>query len=338
MAAVMHVTEFLKAPDKKLTGNIVAMSGNEHHLKSAAIRKIAELVLGEDDDGFGLTRLSGKEVDLATVIDEVATVSMWGDKRLVVVDDAEDFVKKYREGLGKALATPPKKSVLVLDVTTWPKTTRLAKHFAEVGTELQCSVLKGVALERWLVVSTRDDYGKKLEQPAAALLAELSGSELGLLTQEIGKLASYVGEKPSIGVEDVRKLVGGWKAETTWTMINSVRDGDVGHGLECLDKLLISGEASLRLLAGINFVFRKLARTTELASQGIGLQSALRQAGVFPNDVEDCGKYLRRMGRPKAERIADHMLNTESGLKGASRLPDRIQIERLLLSLSGRVS
>ncbi|MDA1014803.1 MAG: DNA polymerase III subunit delta, partial [Planctomycetota bacterium] len=123
----MHVTDFLKAPDKNLTGTLVALSGSERLLKSQAIGKIAALVLGEDDDGLGLTRLPGKETVLATVIDDLSTVSMWGEKRLIVIDDADDFVTKYRKKLDAFLQKPPKNSVLVLDVQSWPKNTRLAK-------------------------------------------------------------------------------------------------------------------------------------------------------------------------------------------------------------------
>ncbi|MDA1017903.1 MAG: DNA polymerase III subunit delta, partial [Planctomycetota bacterium] len=209
--------------------------------------------------------------------------------------------------------------------------------FAEVGTELQCSELKGAVLERWLVDTTRDGFDKRLERPAAALLVELVGSELGLLSQEIAKLASYVGEKTTISADDARKVVGGWKAETTWVMLDSVRDGNTGFALDCMDKLLVAGEHPLKLLAGISFTFRKVARAVELSSQGVGLQTALRQAGMYPASIPAFEKHLRRMGRPKAERILEHLVNTDSGLKGADRLPERMQIERLLLLLSGRV-
>lgn len=337
MAAQMHVTQFMKAPADKLTGNVIAMAGNEHHLKSEAIRKLADAVLGDKDDGLGLVRVNGKDADLASVIDDVSMVSMWGDLRIVVVDSADDFVKNNRAALEKALEKPPKKNLLVLDVTTWQKNTRLAKLIAKIGTTLECNELSGAALEKWLVESCRDEFDKKLERPAANLMVELAGSELGLLSQELSKLVSYVGDQPAIKADDVQKLVGGWKAETTWAMTDSIRDGDVGHALACFEKLAIAGEAPQKMLGGINFVFRKLARATDLARQGNGLQTALKQAGVYPRDVQLWDKFLRRVGRPTAEGILQNLLNTDSGLKGASRVPDRIQMERLLLQLGGRI-
>ena len=44
--------------------------------------------------------------------------------------DADEFVTKYRGPLEKYFEKPARKSVLVLNVKTWAKTTRLAKQVA----------------------------------------------------------------------------------------------------------------------------------------------------------------------------------------------------------------
>ena len=68
------------------------------------------------------------------------------------------------------------------------------------------------------------------------------------------------------------------------------------------------------------------------------LRAALQQAGVFPRDVESTERYLRRIGRQRAEQILALLLQADSGLKGGSRLPERLQLEQLLLRLCGSVS
>ena len=69
----------------------------------------------------------------------------------------------------------------------------------------------------------------------------------------------------------------------------------------------------------------------------VQLDQALRDAGVFPQAVGASSAYLRRIGRAKAERILNVLLETEAGLKGGSRLPERLQLEQLLLQLAGKV-
>ncbi len=213
----------------------------------------------------------------------------------------------------------------------------MAKATAKSGLIVECTELKGRELTQWIVDTGRDHYSKQLTRDAAFLLTELAGNHLGLLEQELAKLASYAGERGRIDVEDVRKLVGGWKAETTFVMTNAIRDGQLGLALSCLEKLLVAGEAPQRILGGINYVFRKLAQTTELARQGGSLNGALEKAGVFPRDRPSSGQYLRRIGRPRAEKLYQRLLEADANMKGGSRLSERMQLEQLLMQLSGQM-
>lgn len=334
----MHATAFLKEPDGHATGVMVALYGSERFLKSLALKALTRLVLGEDAEEAALQQLSGSGTDLATVTDTLRTVSMWNPRQLVYVEDADEFVTKYRAGLEKYLEKPARKSVLVLDVKTWPSTTRLAKKTVEVGLPLDCGALKQPDLLKWLVETSLSRHGRKLDRAAAETLVELAGPELGLLDQELEKLASFVGEKGTIDSEAVEKLVGGWRVETTWKMLDAVRDGHQSVALELLDKLLVSGEHPLKLLGGINYVYRQLAQATELSRQGIPLPAAIAQAGVKPFQAQAAANYLKRMGRPRAEQIYRQLLQADLDLKGASQLPERILMERLLMQLGGKAS
>ena len=329
----MHGTEYLRQPPADIP-SIVVLSGGQRHLKYSVLQHLRTTVIGDDESS--LTRFTGKDVDLQTVTDELRTVSMWGDRRLIQIDEADDFVTRHRSGLEKYAEKPSKKAVLVLDVKTWLKTTRLAKQLAKTHSEIECSKLEGGALFKWLQETSKAVYGKTLARDAAALLVELVGEDLGLFDQELSKLSAYVGERERIDEPDVRALVGGWRTETTWAMTDAVRDGDVSAALSALGQLLTAGEAGPKLLGGITYVFRKMACATD-AARRMPLEEALRSSGVFPRDTGNAMGYLRRIGRSKAERILARILTADSGLKGGSRLPDRILLEQLLLQLAGRI-
>ena len=68
------------------------------------------------------------------------------------------------------------------------------------------------------------------------------------------------------------------------------------------------------------------------------LAEALRRATVFPHEVSAAGKYLRRVGRPEAEKLLSRLIRADTDLKGGTKIPERIQLEYLLLMLSGRVA
>lgn len=331
----MHAVDFLKKPEAA-DRPVIALHGEEASLKSSVLDVISREVLGgEETDDMNRVRLRGTDSEWSRLRDELATVSMFGDRRLVILEEADSFISDHRAQLENYCEKPSRKSVLVLDGKSWRKNTRLAKKVDEIGLEIECAELSGPRLTGWLAEMAQTQYGKQLTREAAQLMVELAGSGLGLLEQELAKVASFVGDRNRIGVDDVRQLVGGWRAETTWTMLDAVRDGDSSTALACLNKLLFAGEAAPKLLGGINYVFRKLADATEAARQGKPLPAALKDAGVFFRDVENAERYLRRVRRPRAERILGRLVKADSDLKGGSPLSDRLQMELLLLWLAG---
>ena len=335
----MHATQFLSRTPSQKIAPLVVLHGGEAHLKDASRRALCRLVLGSDDEqDMGLTRFNSRDAQWKNVRDELLTVSMFGDRRLVVVDDADEFVTAHRAALEEYADKPSRQAVLVLDVKTWRKNTRLAKKVDAGGLELDCSELAGAHLLRWLAEHAEARYGKQLTRDAAALMAELAGTGMGLLDQELAKLTAYVGERAQIGIDDVRALVGGWRAETTWKMTDAVRDGSPSAALQALEKLLCAGEPAPKIMGGLNYVFRKYARATELSRRGTPLRAALTQAGVFPRDVDAAERYLRRIGRQRAEQIMALLLHSDSGVKGGSRLSERLQLELLVLRLCGSVA
>lgn len=329
----MHATEFLQKPPETLPG-VIVLVGDERTLKLGVEQAIVAATLDGEDEAP--TKFAGKDADLKTVRDELLTISMWGDRRVVIVEDGSDFVSANRAALEKYAEKPAKKSLLILDVKSMPKNTRLYKIVDKFGLVVECSELKGAALKRWISDAARNGYDKSIDSAAVGLLIELVGPNLGMLDQELSKLASYVGDLPNIDAEAVRRLVGGWKAETTWAMTDAVRDGRLGDALTALDKLLNSGESPYRILGGISYVFRKLTVATELSRQGINLKAALKQAGAFPHEVDPASRYLRRIGRPQAEQISNWLLTADTSLKGGSRISERAQLELLLVQLAGQ--
>ena len=334
-ARPLHATKFLRPNDKTAVPPVAALFGGQRYLKVACLRELTRRVFGGGEDGEA--RRFGSTADLAAVLSELSTVSMWGDRRLVLVDDADEFVTKHRAALEKYVAKPAKNAVLVLDVKTWPKTTKLAKAVAATGLELDCGDLTAGDLVKWLREVARDEHGKELEADAARLLAELAGPDLGLVERELSKVADFAGEASAITAADVARLVGGGKAESAFKMLGDVLAGDLAAALTELDLLLRSGEAPQRILGAVTFSYRKLAAAGELIRRGTPPAAAVKMAGVFPKDQSTAAAYLQRLG-PRSSRFFAYILEADGALRGQGRLPERVVMERLLVKLAGTAS
>ena len=116
MAKALHAIDYLAQPDKYPPQPVCVVFGDELFLRRQAILQLREAVLGGGEGDFSLTAFEGTPAELRDVLEELATVAMFGGRRLVVVEEADDFVSRYRAELEDYVARPSRTGVLVLDV------------------------------------------------------------------------------------------------------------------------------------------------------------------------------------------------------------------------------
>jgi DNA polymerase-3 subunit delta len=331
--ADMEALTFLEKAGKAKPLPLYVLYGEEDFLKRQVLQFLRDLVLGPDGDELGLSVHAGDRAVFASVYDELQTVPFFSPRRLVIVENAEPFVSRHRELLEKVLNRLPSSGTLVLDVKSWPANTRLARQMDSSAT-IQCKGPPAYKLPAWCVAWCQARHNKKLTQPAAELLVELVGPEMGQLDQELAKLAVYVGERTRLDADDVDKLVGSSRTESTWKIFDAIGAGKLDEALALLDRLLDQGEDPLRILGAFSMQLRRLAQVGRLQQQGRSLAAALEQAGVLPFQARGVEQQLRHLGRRRTDRLYDWLLQVNSGLKGGSQLPARTLLERLVIQLA----
>ena len=338
--AKLHAIDYLKQPDKYPPKPVCAAFGEDLFLRRQVLLALRHAVLGGDEGDFSLTNFEGPTTEFRAVAEELMTLAMFGSRRLVVVDEADEFVSRNREALEGYVARPSRSGILLLDVRSWPGNTRLAKAVDAQGLAVDCSVPAGAKLTRWLCDWAKQIHQSQLSLVAADTLVDLVGPELGLLDQELAKLALMAGNDKKITPEMVQKMVGGWRAKTTWVMLDLALEGNVAEALRQIDRLLASGEVPIGLLAQVSASLRRLAAATRLilqaeaAGRRIGVGPALQQAGIKPFVLEKAEHQLRRLGRQRGRQLYRWLLEADLDLKGDSQMPPRLILERLIVRLA----
>jgi DNA polymerase-3 subunit delta len=315
--------------------------GDESFLKRHVLLRLRQAVLGEGDAEISFSTFEGEDAKLSDVLGELSTMALFGGgKRVALVAEADDFVSRFRAELEQYVAKPKSSGVLLLEVKSFPGNTRLAKAVAESGLAIECTSPSANRLGKWLSGWARTVHGVQLPAAAAEVLAELAGPELGLIDQELAKLALTVGADKKLTEEAVRQTVGGWRARTAWDMLDAALDGDVRQALTQLDRLLLSGENPIAILAQVSATLRRMAAATRLVLAGeaarrrVSPRDALAQAGVKGFVLEKTERQLKRLGRQRGEHLYQWLLDADLDLKGASHLPPRTVLERLFVRLS----
>jgi len=310
MAKSLHAMDYLESPANYPPGPVCVVSGDASFLKRHALVRLREAVLGGGEGDFSQSAFAGPEALFRDVEEELSTRAMFGaGKRLVIIEDADEFVTRYRSELEDYVARPRQGSVLVLEVKSWPSTTRLYKAIAAGGLSIDCSAPSGPQLTKWLVTWAKQAHAAQLTAAAADMLVEMIGPELGLLDQELAKLALSAGEGGKITPDMVTQMVGTWRAKTAWVMLDAALDGDVRKALVELDRLLLAGENPIGILAQAGASLRRLASATRLVLNGertgkpISARDALQQAGVKPFVLDKVLKQLVRLGRERGDQL-----------------------------------
>jgi DNA polymerase-3 subunit delta len=356
MPDTISAFDFLAKPPITEVPPVCVLFGEEPLLKREALERIRSVVLPEEDADLSLTKFDGREVELREVLDELATVSMFGGgRRMVVVEEADEFVSEHRPQLEDYCDKPRKASVLVLLADSWPKTTKLYKKLAQVGLQIDCNLPRARfgneadedAVLQWLASRAERQHQARFGDGAAELLLEIVGPQLGRLDQELAKLALLAAEPRASASEPVpskpeprpsgsgqrsaekritraliEQSVGGWRAKTAWAMIDLAAGGNAAAALVELDRLLLAGEEPIALLAMMGASLRRLAAATRIVEEAqthhrrMTLSAALKEAGVKPFAVEKAERQLKQIGRHRAKQLYRWLLEADLALKG----------------------
>src|SRR5262245_49965333 len=263
----MDALAFLERAPRASPQPIYVLQGDEDFLKRQVLAVLRKIVLESESDSFGLSTYPGDKVTFAQIHDELETLPFTGSRRLVVIDNADPFVTASRPLLERYFSRPAATGTLVLDVKTWPSTTKLAKALKDEATIL-CKAIAAYRAPGWCTRWMAAQHGKKLPPDAANLLVDLVGSDMGQLDQEMTKLSIYVGSDKEIDVKAVDQLVGASRAENMWKIFDAIGAGQAGAALAILDRLFDTGEEPLRVLGAFSMQLRRLAQAVRLSQQG----------------------------------------------------------------------
>ena len=329
----MDALSFLaKAPSAECRPTAV-IYGDEEYLRRRVRDAVQRLAIGDSDPGLCLSEFQGDAVEVSQVLDELATPLLFAPRGLVVVENADALVSAHRPLFEAYAKKPGRKSVLLLMVHKWPKTTRLAKIVARSGHAIDCTALRERDVLKWCGEHARQEHGKSLSSPGASLLVELVGTDMGRLASQIDKLAAYTGKADAIGPDDVDALVGNQRVRSTWELMDAASDGKPPEALSILEHLLEAGESPVMITSAIGWQLRRMVQACDLLAKGTSPADTCRELKIPPFATDQFLRQLRRLGSDHVRRAYRMLLDVDMGLKGGSDLSERTLLERLLVCL-----
>ncbi|MDZ4819972.1 MAG: DNA polymerase III subunit delta [Planctomycetota bacterium] len=352
--AALTGLKYLSEPDKHPAAAVCVVYGDEPFLKRMVLDQLRTQIAPDDDADFSFSVKSGELIEQPReIFDELRTVALFGGRRVVLIEGADKLVTDFRSKFEDYVDRPSSSGLLILEVKTWPATTRLYKAVDKTGLQIECKTPSISELSKWIRTRCKKEHGVEFEPAALDRLLDIIGPDMGRLDSETAKLAPLVfasAEKTGgtaksggkITPELVDQHVGGWQTVKAWAMIDLALEGKTAAALKEFDRLVLSGEEPIALLAMTAGSMRKLAAATrwiedaEASGRSLGLRQALELAGIpkWPDAIQRAERQLMHLGRHRAGPLFRRVLEADLSLKGSHSAKNRTRLvmEELILS------
>jgi DNA polymerase-3 subunit delta len=312
-------------------GGSYFLKTDDPFLRDEAIVLLTQAHLGGGSSDFDLDQLSGSEIDAATLAAVLETPPMLSEYRMVIVRDAQGLTPTARSVVEGAISTDVRSRVLVITADI-PRGSK-AKFYDTLRKKCVTVSLKAPQpseLPGWLAKRARAVHDVELDIQAAQLLAAGIGPRLGVLAQELEKLANYVDPAKRIRTEDARAGMGALPQVDRWQWIDKVADRQLGAALSELGDLLDSGESPVALIGAITEALVRVG----LALEGENaLVRVLKRDGTYRNlgwKVKSIVRQARRWSREEIDVALEELFQADRLIKSGGLAPPEALEEALL--------
>jgi DNA polymerase III delta subunit len=312
------------------TKPVYALIGADTLLAQEALSEI----LSQIPAGAQRVDADGETAQLSEILDELRSFALFGNGKVVVIRSAEEFITRFRAQLEDYVVEPSSSAVLILRLSSLPSNQRIYKAIAKVGTIRNCEPPKD--LTRWITQRAAGTHKLGISVDAAGLLADLIGSDLGRIDNEMAKLAlSAQGGK--ITVEDVTGSVAFQREREMWDLTNALAAGNAQEALRRW-RQLVQGDSSaeFRAVTWLAIWLENVRKALAMLRAGQNAFTIGQTLRIWPRDLaEQFVKTARAMGeaglRSAVDLLAEIDYQTKTGIGDAAD-----NVERFILTMGAR--
>jgi DNA polymerase III subunit delta len=264
---------------------------------------------------------------------DLATASLFGGGRVVVVHDADTLDPAARSAVLAAASDPSPGTVLVLRAAGAGRQARFFKEVQQHATVRLADRLKPSERTSWLRAEVRR-HGRQADQAALAALVDTVGQDLRELAGAVAKLHVAVPPPAPLTAAHVAEFASSTADRGVFELTDAVFAGDAATALGHLDSLLGQGEDPLGLLGMLARQLRLLLRVADHPGTPAGQVAQLIGAGTRDWQVERARRQARKFRPDDLRRGLDVIAEADAELRNGS-LPPRLLVELVVIRLAG---
>lgn len=276
--------------------------------------------------------------DMSTGADAVAACNALGlfgtdGARLIVVEGVERWKTDDADAVAAHLAEPGSDSVLALVTDGALKLPVLAGACEKAGQVLSFDVPKPRDPSVW-VRSEFERLGVRADADASRALAEIVGDNVVELSEEIEKIATWAAGEP-VGRREVELLAVASGETYVWALTDAWGARDLPGVLAACETLFDRRTREPFGIAAALAVYVSRVRLAQaLVENGLGTAEIAKRLKVKDYPARKLVSYAKNYTRDELDDAVVRLAALDGALKGASRLPGELELERALVEVT----
>jgi DNA polymerase-3 subunit delta len=314
--------------------------GDEPHLvERAAKQLVAFLLQGRGADDPSLLRLEGAGLKAEQLIAELRSDSLFGGRRLVVVNDAGSISRTEAAKLDEYFLRPVASSTLLLVAPSCGERKgagRLAQELSQGveragGMVIECARPRAREMNA-LARRELERAGLKATAEGVQALLQAVGEDLPALEAAVEKLFCFLGPQGMVDADQVAAVIHGSRQSTVFQFTDAVGERSATRALRVLSQLLEQGESPLMILSLLVRHLRQLLQVSGLAARGEQQTAIQKTLGLPPFVVAKCLEQARNYSRRQLWQTLIRLDLSDRALK-TGVVPPALQLEKLVREL-----
>lgn len=313
MREVEHVRQAIA---KNQVPSVYLWYGDERFFIQEALKVLKESYLANDPSGSGIETLPARNVTPEQIVESANTTSFFSGKLLIIED-----IPYFQEGQGDILEpfydylkNPNQGTCLVFLAQSVNRGRKFYKAVEQAGVILEFGAPKRLQdWQVWLDIELKA-RGKIMRAEVKTLFLEWAGHQVGVLSQELDKLALYVGDREIIRAEDVKEIVPQTVEATVFELLDAVAARSSSVALQKLHQVLRE-EHPLKVLTMLVRQVRLLLGANAMREQGHVLEEAPRLLGIKPYEAQKIWQKSTKLTWDQLSWALKECLATEVGIK-----------------------
>ena len=246
--------------DKQLSGqrtiSFYYFWGGESVLQQNLLEKI------QKNENLEKEILYGETLKVDQLVNAVSTATLFADKKLIVIKNAEKIKTKDEKNIAEVLGTFP--TVNPLFFLCSEKISKdelrnnpLIRKIAELGEVVEFRQLYQNEMIEYIVHKVAG-RGKTISRSDVQYFIDLTGNNLSEVKNELEKLFLYTKDKKIINSTDIENCSGYTNQQNLYKLNDAIRIKDKQKALKVLNELIESGENEIHIIRSVYKEFNKM--------------------------------------------------------------------------------